>query len=130
MTSCLSRPESAAAATSLSPSGPKKELPAADEEMPAQPQPQREQDPAAGSVPHDQPDGVAERRPPVVLMGQADPFPGEQRAEQQRPDQVPDLHGASVAERAPGCRRRPRSGYDLSSHGVPRPPRHLEPDVP
>src|SRR5439155_2691904 len=95
-------------------SRPEEELPAADEEVPAEPQPHGEQGPAAGGMPHDQPDGVAERRPPVVLVGQADPLPREQGPEQQRIDQVPDLHVGSFAERTLRCSRSGRSGYDLS----------------
>src|SRR5579863_4118135 len=70
-------------------SGPEQEMPAADEEVPAGPQPEREQRPPPDGIAHDHAEDVAEagnaRHP-----GQGQALPGEHRAEQEQPYQIAD----------------------------------------
>src|ERR1700733_3876110 len=70
-------------------SGAEQEVPAADEDVPAEPEPQREQRPPAERVAHDRPERVAERGHPADMTeGQA--LPGEQRPEQYGPHDITD----------------------------------------
>src|SRR5208337_1123940 len=70
-------------------SGPEQEVPAADEEVPAGPQPQREQRPPPDGVTHDHAKDVAEGRD-AGHPGQGEPLPRENGAEKDHPDEVTD----------------------------------------
>src|SRR5260370_40160029 len=74
-------------------SGPEQEVPAADEEVPADPQPQREQRPPPEGIAHDHAEDVAEAGD-AGDPGQGEALPGEQGADQAQPDQL-------AAERMP-----------------------------
>src|SRR6202042_2097869 len=68
-------------------SGAEQEVPAPDEDVPAEPQPQREQRPPAERVAHDHPERVAERGHPAD-MAERQALPREQRPEQHHPDEI------------------------------------------
>src|SRR5580700_5021093 len=70
-------------------SGPEQEVPAADEEVPTDPQPQREQRPSPEGIAHDQAEDVAEAGD-AGHPGQGEALPGEQDAGQDQPDQIAD----------------------------------------
>src|SRR5579859_4401504 len=70
-------------------SGPEQEVPAADEEMPAGPQPEREQHPPPDGIAHDHAEDVAEGGD-AGHPGQGEPLPGEHGAEQDDPYEIAD----------------------------------------
>ncbi len=84
-------------------------MPAADEEVPARPQPQCEQPPPPHRITRDHPERVAEGGD-TAGPGEGEALPGEKRAEEGRPDEIPDhrmpchldLPAAHVGSR-PGC---------------------------
>src|SRR5271166_3186435 len=69
-----------------------KEVPAAHKQVPAQPEPEREERPPARRVAHDRPEGGTQRRHAAADMAQREALPGENGPDEDRPDQVTE-HG-------------------------------------
>src|ERR1700689_5586915 len=70
-------------------SGSQQEVPTADEEVPARPQPEREQRPPPEGIAHDHAEGVAEGGD-AGYPGQGEALPGEEGAEQNQPHEIAD----------------------------------------
>src|SRR5580658_11222537 len=70
-------------------SRPEQEVPAADEEVPAGPQPEREQHPPPDGIAHDHAEDVAEGGD-AGHPGQREALPGEHGAEQDQPYEIAD----------------------------------------
>src|SRR2546430_13659497 len=83
------------------------EPPAADEQVPAQPEPQSEQDPPADRIAHDVPDDLARRRPPIAVGHQTEPLIREDHSEHDRPPDQPDRH-PPTSRRSFGVQSAPR----------------------
>ncbi len=53
--------------------------------MPAEPEPEPEQHPPAEGIAHDNTQQIAERRPPIIVVHEAEALVGKHRADQQGP---------------------------------------------
>src|SRR5580704_8296835 len=109
-------------------SGSEQEVPAADEEVPAGPQPEREQHPPPDRIAHDHAEDVAEAGD-AGHPGQREALPGEYGAEQAKPHEIADermprhanLPAADVALIVP--HRTQRTAGRRSPGGAPMPVR-------